>query len=67
MCGGLLYEDDEGSVYCVVTDTLIYQLHDGWGGDPSHGIGCSRDEAGEWACTRRCPLQRAQLAMFEDA
>ena len=66
MCGGLLYEDDDGAVFCMESNTLIYRLQDGWG-DPSHGIGCTRDEAGEWACTRRCPVLRAQVAMFEDA
>ena len=65
-CGGLLYEDDEGTVFCMETDTLIYRLSDGWG-DPQHGIGCTRDEAGEWTCTRRCPVLRAQVVMFEDA
>jgi hypothetical protein len=52
-------------VFCMETDTLIYRLSDGWG-DPKHATGCHSNEAGEWTCSQRCPVLRAQVAMWGD-
>lgn len=59
-CGGLLYEDDAGWVYCVSSDALVAKPYE----EPRHATSCARDEDGVWDCRDHCPVRQAQIGMF---
>ena len=60
-CGGMMYEDSEGALYCVTSNTMLFKPQSS---EPRHATSCHRDDEGVWNCHAHCAVKMAQIGMF---